>query len=133
MYDRGCIFDFNYTATTEIYTDWHTLSRLDALPISGSAPAFDRSGRRPRHPVPPCGLRLANCRRRYALEEPRDAQDGCPRCEGLYECAFRAARSEKHTSELQSLMRISYAVFCLTQNTANRDMNTLISSARYSM
>src|SRR3546814_10674689 len=27
----------------------------------------------------------------------------------------RAARSEEHTSELQSLMRISYAVFCLTQ------------------
>src|SRR3546814_6454404 len=31
--------------------------------------------------------------------------------------AFLAAedRSEEHTSELQSLMRISYAVFCLTQ------------------
>src|SRR3546814_1329230 len=27
-----------------------------------------------------------------------------------------AARSEEHTSELQSLMRISYAVFCLTKN-----------------
>src|SRR3546814_1390345 len=26
---------------------------------------------------------------------------------------FGAARSEEHTSELQSLMRISYAVFCL--------------------
>src|SRR3546814_2117332 len=26
-----------------------------------------------------------------------------------------ASRSEEHTSELQSLMRISYAVFCLTQ------------------
>src|SRR3546814_1519641 len=37
-----------------------------------------------------------------------------------------AARSEEHTSELQSLMRISYAVFCLkkkntTQNKANSD------------
>src|SRR3546814_16817792 len=31
--------------------------------------------------------------------------------------AFRsAARSEEHTSELQSLMRISYAVFCLKKN-----------------
>src|SRR3546814_7621412 len=29
----------------------------------------------------------------------------------------RAGRSEEHTSELQSLMRISYAVFCLTQKT----------------
>src|SRR3546814_4450963 len=29
----------------------------------------------------------------------------------------RARRSEAHTSELQSLMRISYAVFCLKKNT----------------
>src|SRR3546814_5860138 len=28
-------------------------------------------------------------------------------------CSRRRARSEEHTSELQSLMRISYAVFCL--------------------
>src|SRR3546814_9971272 len=28
-------------------------------------------------------------------------------------------RSEEHTSELQSLMRISYAVFCLKQKTRN--------------
>src|SRR3546814_9038677 len=31
-----------------------------------------------------------------------------------FETAFRSGvRSEEHTSELQSLMRISYAVFCL--------------------
>src|SRR3546814_1850263 len=29
------------------------------------------------------------------------------------------ARSEEHTSELQSLMRISYAVFCLKKKTIN--------------
>src|SRR3546814_10373681 len=29
-------------------------------------------------------------------------------------------RSEEHTSELQSLMRISYAVFCLKKKTANK-------------
>src|SRR3546814_2689687 len=29
----------------------------------------------------------------------------------------KTTRSEEHTSELQSLMRISYAVFCLTKNT----------------
>src|SRR3546814_5811248 len=28
-------------------------------------------------------------------------------------CALHSLRSEEHTSELQSLMRISYAVFCL--------------------
>src|SRR3546814_3540099 len=31
--------------------------------------------------------------------------------------AGAAGRSEEHTSELQSLMRISYAVFCLKKNT----------------
>src|SRR3546814_3091833 len=31
-----------------------------------------------------------------------------------------ATRSEEHTSELQSLMRISYAVFCLKQKTTQR-------------
>src|SRR3546814_2433399 len=33
-----------------------------------------------------------------------------------YNVARSAARSEEHTSELQSLMRISYAVFCLKTN-----------------
>src|SRR3546814_2927439 len=31
--------------------------------------------------------------------------------------AWQIARSEEHTSELQSLMRISYAVFCLKKKT----------------
>src|SRR3546814_8999119 len=34
-------------------------------------------------------------------------------------------RSEEHTSELQSLMRISYAVFCLKKKTADNIMLTL--------
>src|SRR3546814_6102772 len=34
-----------------------------------------------------------------------------------------ADRSEEHTSELQSLMRISYAVFCLTKKT-NKPQHT---------
>src|SRR3546814_5454264 len=37
---------------------------------------------------------------------------------GVARAAGRAAiRSEEHTSELQSLMRISYAVFCLKKKT----------------
>src|SRR3546814_4326097 len=32
---------------------------------------------------------------------------------------MEAVRSEEHTSELQSLMRISYAVFCLKTKTTN--------------
>src|SRR3546814_2028390 len=34
-----------------------------------------------------------------------------------YRYRGHSMRSEEHTSELQSLMRISYAVFCLKQNT----------------
>src|SRR3546814_8839623 len=34
--------------------------------------------------------------------------------------AASAARSEEHTSELQSLMRISYAVFCLKKKKKNK-------------
>src|SRR3546814_11624079 len=34
--------------------------------------------------------------------------------------ATRATRSEEHTSELQSLMRISYAVFCLKKKHNNK-------------
>src|SRR3546814_5789240 len=33
--------------------------------------------------------------------------------------AAESARSEEHTSELQSLMRISYAVFCLKKKNIN--------------
>src|SRR3546814_5083165 len=38
----------------------------------------------------------------------------------VVEPAVRIFRSEEHTSELQSLMRISYAVFCLKKKTQNR-------------
>src|SRR3546814_6886971 len=41
-----------------------------------------------------------------ALQEPEEDDDGPGQ-----------SRSEEHTSELQSLMRISYAVFCLKKNT----------------
>src|SRR3546814_3685209 len=53
----------------------------------------------------------------------------CPVCDQGGECqlqdlavgygASASRRSEEHTSELQSLMRISYAVFCLKKKTSN--------------
>src|SRR3546814_3320681 len=46
-----------------------------------------------------------------ALEVPGDPAAGPP--DALGERGFGEMRSEEHTSELQSLMRISYAVFCL--------------------
>src|SRR3546814_948586 len=45
------------------------------------------------------------------------AQAGIPKplrhLPAVFEIEFLGDRSEEHTSELQSLMRISYAVFCL--------------------
>src|SRR3546814_9914734 len=38
---------------------------------------------------------------------------------GAHRLAARQLRSEEHTSELQSLMRISYAVFCLKKKKRN--------------
>src|SRR3546814_8196049 len=49
--------------------------------------------------------------------------DALQRLENL---AFADARSEEHTSELQSLMRISYAVFCLKKKN-----NINLSSVKY--
>src|SRR3546814_1283292 len=49
--------------------------------------------------------RDASARRRGRRERSQARQD-------------RRARSEEHTSELQSLMRISYAVFCLKKKIA---------------
>src|SRR3546814_8169095 len=43
----------------------------------------------------------------------RDADDRRPRRQRLQRGEQPDDRSEEHTSELQSLMRISYAVFCL--------------------
>src|SRR3546814_5420290 len=51
-----------------------------------------------------------------ALKRPAAVQDGrVP--------VLDASRSEEHTSELQSLMRISYAVFCLKKKKKNTTEN----------
>src|SRR3546814_9795211 len=39
-------------------------------------------------------------------------------------------RSEEHTSELQSLMRISYAVFCLKKKKATEHTHTHVTNAK---
>src|SRR3546814_3630470 len=38
---------------------------------------------------------------------------------------YRLGRSEEHTSELQSLMRISYAVFCLKKKHMHNHIRTV--------
>src|SRR3546814_5500058 len=45
-------------------------------------------------------------------DDPRGLRSGPDRCRPRRR-TYLGRRSEEHTSELQSLMRISYAVFCL--------------------
>src|SRR3546814_5937278 len=51
---------------------------------------------------------------RRAEKKPDSRGNRCRRC-----FQTQRSRSEEHTSELQSLMRISYAVFCLKKKTKN--------------
>src|SRR3546814_1331668 len=53
-----------------------------------------------------------------------DAADGGESQQVEGEILGRPERSEEHTSELQSLMRISYAVFCLKKKKHNYQMTT---------
>src|SRR3546814_10103022 len=63
--------------------------------------------------------RRAAAAQRWARSTALAATDGA-RSSGSYSALV--LRSEEHTSELQSLMRISYAVFCLKKtNTPNVD------------
>src|SRR3546814_3048790 len=74
--------------------------------------------RKPQHPEP------------YARAEQRDGHHDCrddgrpPVLEEKIHDEEDQDRSEEHTSELQSLMRISYAVFCLKKKT-NRTLQHL--------
>src|SRR3546814_991023 len=52
--------------------------------------------------------------------------DACPACRSagpLVACGPGVERSDEHTSELQSLMRISYAVFCLKHKKLRKHIN----------
>src|SRR3546814_1402185 len=60
------------------------------------------------------GALFPSLRREYADRGVRVLQ-----CYGIADLGL-VARSEEHTSELQSLMRISYAVFCLKKKKENK-------------
>src|SRR3546814_6760120 len=65
-----------------------------------------------------------------ALQAPRNL-NAPARCSGsALKCSEQPAmaRSEEHTSELQSLMRTSYAVFCLKKNTKNEHHREQVSA-----
>src|SRR3546814_2286358 len=107
------------------FTLTDTLFPTTTLCRSARDPAADlslrRSAGRPDLGGGPKGARhVARRRRSVMARHLGDSEPG----EGLRRChapgaaandvrGRRADRSEEHTSELQSLMRISYAVFCL--------------------
>src|SRR3546814_7918634 len=52
----------------------------------------------------------------------------CSGTEELGRWRYARDRSEEHTSELQSLMRISYAVFCLKKKNKQQKMMIIITN-----
>src|SRR3546814_8568472 len=93
------------TPTADIYTYLHTLSRHYALPLYRERLELDPA-------------RLDEVRERIAALDALQRKYGTGEEEVLGFLAraaesLDALRSEERTSELQSLMRISYAVFCL--------------------
>src|SRR3546814_6863892 len=86
-------------------------------PRGGTRGARACSAPRCRRRLPyPC--RVSSCPWRHCRSLPRDLarparRDPQPGSECRPSSAAPSSRSEEHTSELQSLMRISYAVFCL--------------------
>src|SRR3546814_2876418 len=92
---------------TDTLFPYTTLFRSQPAQIRGGAAAggkfavFRRGAQEPRHRPGSRGPAGRNAARRIQGPEPVVQPPPDPR------------RSEEHTSELQSLMRISYAVFCL--------------------
>src|SRR3546814_4666194 len=90
----------------------------------GSSPSSNSRRESPRTaPLPsPClsSLRtpptsLPSCSGSRPIDWPIPIQLFSLSCSAISRTQMLRTRSEEHTSELQSLMRISYAVFCLTK------------------
>src|SRR3546814_2406754 len=75
-------------------------------------------GEEPRVPVVVAGRRGVPCRQRQGLRVAQRSRASRRSRQG------QGQRSEEHTSELQSLMRISYAVFCLKKKKQTITNNT---------
>src|SRR3546814_10783289 len=96
---------------------------IEDLRLEGSLPIDPLTERLPRSGQLPSISRARPLRRSTAAEWMSGAQHKTPKAVGF--SRLKLSRSEEHTSELQSLMRISYAVFCLKKKT------TYITSCTY--
>src|SRR3546814_2589905 len=91
--------------------------------------AIARMGRAARTFRPAPGRTARGGRSGAARSPHRRRGRTAPGAARLYACrhaGIRPTRSEEHTSELQSLMRISYAVFCLNKKKHMKPHHTLI-------
>src|SRR3546814_16818919 len=100
----------NATETNEIVTYVHPLSLHDARPVV--------TGEIEQMPPRFSALKVEGVRA-YELARDEEAFELAPRTVVIDRLTL-IERSEEHTSELQSLLRISYAVFCLKNKTGRR-------------
>src|SRR3546814_6576768 len=90
----------------------------------------DQQGQDDQQPAPGHAAALVVVRLDGHRHGTRDAVSGGRRHGG--DLRFERSRSEEHTSELPSLMRISYAVFCLKKKkAANQSYSIAIRSRQY--
>src|SRR3546814_8729532 len=110
------------TSPTETYPICHTLSLHSALPIYLTGPTEEPALHRALNTGPGEIFTLRDEGDASAHHENQEERvNDCPMVAGENHRPFLGdVRSEEHKSELQSLMRISYAVFCLKhKNKAN--------------
>src|SRR3546814_2156553 len=83
--------------------------------LSAATPASSRAmvSRWPAALASGSRLSSSSARSRPSIAAPPASKERLPK-------VIRPDRSEEHTSELQSLMRISYAVFCLKKKNNNK-------------
>src|SRR3546814_10323041 len=98
--------------------------RMAASPCSRRVPTA-----RFRHPTTASerrSHRSRHCPRASDAESRQRPEARRPSVERIRRCAHEAPflRSEEHTSELQSLMRISYAVYCLKKKNTKKIKHT---------
>src|SRR3546814_10909932 len=103
-------FFFKVQSTTAIYTALQPLARHDALPFT-AVMAHDAQ-------MAAGGITTSfDCVCvGVSIKHPEQREILRPMIDAVREASTKGMRSEEHTSELQSLMRISYAVFCLKNN-----------------
>src|SRR3546814_10198976 len=96
---------------TDTLFPYTTLFR--SLPIKQNHHQKKENHHAEEEPGPCCGHHRGGCRTVNPRHDNRRQQAGHQAGKRWSRQMLRVSRSEEHTSELQSLMRHSYAVFCL--------------------